>query len=223
MGSNRKNVTLGAKMKFHENGLKKKQIDVLKKISPLMLKHGFYLGGGTALAIYFEHRISVDLDWFSPTPFGDAMTLAQALRNEKLAFITEQTAPGTLHGSISGVRVTFLEFKYPFIKANSLWKELNCPLASLEDLACMKLSAIAQRGARKDFCDIYALGIKRFELSEMLKFYRQKFSVQDVNSVLYGLSYFDDAESERMPIMLWDIKWAEIKKTIQSWVKQLSK
>ena len=71
-------------------------------------------------------------------------------------------------------------------------------LASPEDLACMKLSAIAQRGARKDFCDLYALGKTSFSLQEMLDFYRKKFSIRDIGSVLYGLIYFDDTESERM-------------------------
>jgi predicted nucleotidyltransferase component of viral defense system len=96
---------------------------------------------------------------------------------------------------------------------------MNCSLASLEDLACMKLSAISQRGARKDFCDIFALGVKQFELKEMLEFYRRKFKIQDVGHVLYGLTYFDDAENERMPRMLWDVKWREIKETIKGWVK----
>jgi hypothetical protein len=99
---------------------------------------------------------------------------------------------------------------------------MNCPLASLEDLACMKLSAIAQRGARKDFCDIYALGKKAFSLSQMLGFYQKKFSISDIGSVLYGLVYFDDAESERMPRMLWDVTWREIRNTILGWVKEVS-
>jgi hypothetical protein len=76
--------------------------------------------------------------------------------------------------------------------------------------------------ARKDFCDIYALGKEQFTLKEMLDFYVRKFN-QDVNPVLYGLVYFDDVESERMPEMLWDLKWAEIKKSIQEWVKELTK
>jgi hypothetical protein len=209
-------------MKFHIEGLKSRQISVLRKVAPIVQPRAFHLAGGTALAIYFGHRVSEDLDWVTPSQLGDAMVLAQSLRNEKLDFVTEQIAPGTLHGSISGVRVTFLEFQYPLLKAPTQWKEIGCALASLEDLACMKLSAVAQRGARKDFCDIYALGTKKFSLKEMIDLYREKFGVQDTSPVLYGLTYFDDAESERMPKMLWDVKWAEIKKAVQNWVKALS-
>lgn len=209
-------------MKFHIEGLKSKQVSVLRKVAPIIQPRAFYLAGGTALAIYFGHRVSEDLDWFTSGQLGDAMVLAQSLRDEKLDFVTKQIAPGTLHGSISDVRVTFLEFKYPLLKVPTQWKEMGCALASLEDLACMKLSAIAQRGARKDFCDIYALGTKQFSLKEMVDLYSKKFGVKDTSPVLYGLTYFDDAESERMPKMLWDVKWIEIKKAVQNWVKALS-
>jgi hypothetical protein len=134
----------------------------------------------------------------------------------------DQISPGTLHGSIQDVRVTFLQYQYPMLKSVHHWKDMDCNLASLEDLACMKLSEVAQRGARKDFCDLYALGRTSFSLREMLGFYQRKFGIQDIGSVLYGLVYFDDAENERMPRMLWRVSWREIKKTILEWVKSIS-
>jgi len=183
---------------------------------------GFYLAGGTALAIHLSHRISVDLDWFTPNSFADGMILAQSLRNSNIDLDVEQVSSGTLHGSVKGVRVSFLQYQYPLLKPLERWNEMSCPLASLEDLACMKLSAIAQRGARKDFCDIYTLGKKSFSLSQMLGFYQKKFSIRDIGSVLYGLVYFDDAEGERMPRMLLDVSWREIRNTILGWVKEIS-
>lgn len=147
----------------------------------------------------------MDLDWFTPEPFDDGMLLAQALKNSGVDLEIEQVSPGTLHGSIQDVRVTFLQYQYQMLKSVQHWKDIDCDLASLEDLACMKLSAIAQRGARKDFCDLYALGKTSFSLQQMLRFYQKKFAIRDVGSVLYGLVYFDDAESERMPKMLWNV------------------
>jgi hypothetical protein len=164
----------------------------------------------------------VDLDWFTPNPFADGMILAQSLRNFDIDLEIEQVSPGTLHGSINGVRMTFLQYQYPLLKPIEHWYEMSCPIASLEDLACMKLSAVAQRGARKDFCDIFALGKNVFSLSQMLNFYQKKFSIKDIGSVLYGLVYFDDAESERMPRMLLDVSWREIRNTILGWVKEIS-
>ncbi len=209
-------------MKYSIAGLPKKQINVLKSLGTQMLSREFYLAGGTALAIHLSHRISVDLDWFTPNSFSDGMILAQSLRNSGVELEIDQVSPGTLHGGVKGVRVTFLQYQYPLLKPLEQWNDMNCPLASLEDLACMKLSAIAQRGARKDFCDIYALGKKSFTLSQMLGFYQKKYSIHDIASVLYGLVYFDDAESERMPRMLWDVTWREIRNTILEWVKEVS-
>ncbi|MBI5962836.1 MAG: nucleotidyl transferase AbiEii/AbiGii toxin family protein [Chloroflexi bacterium] len=209
-------------MKYSTDGLPKKQISVLKSLGVQMSAMGFYLAGGTALAIHLSHRISVDLDWFTPNSFTDGMILAQSLRNSNVDLDVEQVSSGTLHGRVKGVRVSFLQYQYPLLKPLERWNEMSCPLASLEDLACMKLSAIAQRGARKDFCDIYTLGKKSFSLSQMLGFYQKKFSIRDIGSVLYGLVYFDDAESERMPRMLLDVSWREIKNTILGWVKEIS-
>ncbi len=209
-------------MKYSTDGLPKKQISVLKSLGVQMSAMGFYLAGGTALAIHLSHRISVDLDWFTPNSFADGMILAQALRNSNVDLNVEQVSSGTLHGSVKGVRVSFLQYQYPLLKPLKRWNEMSCPLASLEDLACMKLSAIAQRSARKDFCDIYTLGKKSFSLSQMLGFYQKKFSIRDIGSVLYGLVYFDDAENERMPRMLLDVSWREIKNTILGWVKEIS-
>lgn len=209
-------------MKYFVEGLLQKQVKVLKALGPHMAPKGFYLAGGTALAIYYGHRISVDLDWFTPAPFNDSLLLAQTLRSSGLDLEIEQVSPGTLHGSIQNVRVTFLEYQYPMLKSVEHWKDMNCDLAALEDLACMKLSAIAQRGARKDFCDLYALGKTSFSLQQMLGFYQRKFGIRDIGSVLYGLVYFDDAENERMPRMIWNVNWREIKKTILEWVKSVS-
>jgi hypothetical protein len=208
-------------MKYYANGLQKKQISILKLLGPQMSAQGFYLAGGTALAVHFGHRVSVDLDWFRAKPF-ESLILAQSLRSSNVKLDIEQASSGTLHGNVQGVRVTFLEYQYPLLKPPERWMEMDCNIAAAEDLACMKLSAIAQRGARKDFCDLYALGRERFSLQEMLGFYQEKFGIRDVGSILYGLVYFDDAESQRMPRMLWSVTWGEIKKTIIGWVKAIS-
>ena len=92
-------------------------------------------------------------------------------------------------------------------------------MASLDDLAAMKLSAIAQRGSRKDFVDIYALAEKHAPLRQLLDCYARKFSIRDTGHVLYALSYFDDAEREPMPKMLWRLSWQEIKRRIGSELK----
>jgi hypothetical protein len=197
-------------------------MQVLRLVSALDAPHKFYLGGGTALAIHFGHRYSEDLDWFSLTPLSDPMALAQNFRDAGIPFETKQIAPGTLHGHILGVRVSFLEYGYPSLTPASIWQETGAIIASLDDLACMKLAAIAQRGARKDFIDLYALFTCFRTLPELLKLYQQKYSTAEaIAPVLYGLNYFDDAETEPMPKMIWPVTWTAVKKTIRASLKQI--
>jgi predicted nucleotidyltransferase component of viral defense system len=185
-----------------------------------MTQRQFYLAGGTALAIYFGHRYSVDLDWFTKKQIRDPMRLAQEIRDQGIHLKTVSIEKGTLYGTVSGVKVSFLEYRYPLLRPHVAWPEFGCSISSMEDIACMKLSAIAQRGSRKDFVDIYALGLGHVPLRQMLQLYQEKFAVRDIAHVLYGLAYFDDADKERMPRMLWDIDWKTIKKTIQGWVRE---
>lgn len=209
-------------MSFHSEVLTAVQRRVLQQLGPMMPQRKFYLVGGTALALYFGHRRSVDLDWFTGDRIADPIRLAQTLRDDGVVFVTGQIERGTLHGSVSGVRVSCLEYRYPLLQPLVPWPECGCLVASLDDLACMKLSAVAQRGSKKDFVDIYALGLKHKPLRDMLHLYQQKYSIADLGHVLYGLAYFDDADRERMPRMLWDTDWRAIKKTIQGWVRDVA-
>jgi hypothetical protein len=183
-------------MNLHPEVLSTVQKRVLRRLGPIITQREFHLVGGTALAIYLGHRHSVDLDWFTGEPMDDSLRLAQDLRGRGISFVTGQISGGTLHGSVSSVRVSFLEYRYPLLQAPIAWPEFGCLLASLDDLACMKLSAVAQRGSKKDFIDIYALGQKHCPLREMLRLYQQKYTIDDTGHVLYGLAYFDQANRE---------------------------
>ena len=194
----------------------------LQRLGPMMLEKRFYLGGGTALSLYFGHRHSVDLDWFTDKKISDPLLLAQDIRDHGVAFVTGRIDRGTLHGTISGIRVSFLEYRYPLLKTPIPIPQFRCRMASPEDLACMKLSAIAQRGSKKDFVDIYALSLKHTTLDAMIHLYQKKYSVQDIIHVLYGLAYFDEADRERMPKMYWKVDWKTIKRAIQRAVRHLT-
>ena len=87
-------------------------------------------------------------------------------------------------------------------------------LAGLKDIAAMKLSAVANRGRKKDFIDVARL-LDLFTLEEMLAFYKSKFSVSEVSFTLRGLMYFDDAEEDPMPEMFdGNLTWENVKKKI---------
>lgn len=126
-----------------------------------------------------------------------------------------------MHARAGGVRVSFLEYRYPLLRPAVVARD-GIRMASLEDIACMKLAAIAQRGAKKDFVDLYALG-RRFPLAEMVSLYRKKYSTRDVGHLLHALSYFDDADREPMPRLLRRWTWPAIRNAVRGWVIELAR
>jgi len=102
------------------------------------------------------------------------------------------------------------------------WSQYETSLASLDDLACMKLSAIAQRDSKKDFIDIYALILKHKPLPDLLTLYQRKYATADIGHLLYALVYFDVADEEQTPILLWDVDWAGIERAIVAWVQEVA-
>lgn len=206
-------------MSVHEEILTERQREALRLLGSKTAERDFYLAGGTAIALHLGHRRSVDFDWFLSDRIEDPLRLSAELQEEGVPFETGQIDKGTLYGSVLGVRVSFLEFRYPMLDSLVSWPDYGCRLAGYRDLACMKLSAIAQRGSRKDFVDLYALGQSGCSLPEMLAWYREKFNVQDIAHLLYALAYFDDAEAEQMPDMIWQAAWKQIKETVSTWVR----
>ena len=203
-------------LKLRLEVLGRSQQSALRRVAPLVQRRGFYLAGGTGLALQLGHRRSVDVDWFRLQPIEDPLRLAAAMHADGLALRIDRVEEGTLHARVGEVRFSFFEYRYPLLKPALEAQGLT--LAALEDVAAMKLAAVAQRGSKKDFVDIYALG-RRYGLREMLDLYRRKYGVADVGHVLVALAYFDDADRERMPTLLrrrWD--WSTMKATIRRWV-----
>jgi hypothetical protein len=208
-------------MTWHLEILAKRQQRVLAEIGPNLTRRGFYLAGGTAVALHLGHRRSVDFDWFTSEGLDDPLQLAEELQQDGIAFVTDQVAQGTLHGSVCGVRVSLLRYRYPLLARTRLLNR-ETRIAARPDLAAMKLSAVAQRGAKKDFVDIYALGKRSMTLDRMLQYYREKYSVEDLAHLLYSLAYFADADRDRLPRILWDVNWRTMKTSIQLWVRGIS-
>ena len=130
-------------MKLHREILGRRQRKALMEIGPAAAATGFYLGGGTALALRLGHRLSVVLDWFSDSRLGDPARLAAALREAGVPLVTTMMAEGTLYGTVERVPTSFLQ--YPYARLRPLGRARGFRIASLDDLACMKFSAIVDR------------------------------------------------------------------------------
>jgi hypothetical protein len=169
---------------------------------------GFYLSGGTALALQLGHRVSEDLDFFSGQRF-DPILLQEAI--EKTGRLTStELAENTLNTFFNDVKVQFLYYPYPMLENLLEWEGVK--LSSLADIACTKMITVSMRGSKKDFVDIYFL-LQRFTLEELFKLVNKKYRGVDYNPqhILKSLVYFEDAEGQPMPRMQTEIDWETIK------------
>lgn len=168
-----------------------------------------YLAGGTALALQIGHRISVDLDFFTLHEFNEEMLATKLAMFPE--FIQDGTAQWTVWGKIGRTKFSMFWYKYPLLEQTTLFEGIQ--LASLPDIAAMKIHAIEDRGTRRDFVDVYFLA-KKYTLEDMLEFYQKKYAVLEDHfySILRSLDYFEDAEQEKqMPKMITPITWDEVK------------
>ena len=204
----------GAVRVLHPEVLPEDQRRALARIGSLAAEHGFHMAGGTALALQLGHRRSVDFDWFRAARIGDPLALAADLGVQ-----VRSTSRDTLHAEEEGVHLSFFSYRYPLIRPLIPADEFGCELASLEDIAAMKLAAVSQRGARKDFFDLVALGRAGLGLQDMFDAYRGRFSVSDVGHVIVALTWFDDADSDPEPILDARDTWDDVKATLRSWVR----
>lgn len=182
-------------------------------------KEGFYLAGGTALALQIKHRLSIDFDFYNQRGF-DSNNLLEKLQNfiEQVTLI--QASENTLLVKANGIEVSFFKYPYPLIKPSIVTENLN--LASLEDIGAMKLIAIIQRGTYRDFVDLYFI-IKKVGLAELLKLAERKYPPFNKYLALQSLTYFEDAEKEPKGTkggLFKALKWSEIKNFITNQVRE---
>lgn len=193
-------------------------LDLLKKVMAIPELSGFNLAGGTALALQIGHRRSVDLDFFGARQI-DKDEMVALLEVAGDLHILQHTR-NILIFNINGVKVDFVNYKYPWLRGTRIDEGIR--LASLPDIGAMKLGAIAGRGKKRDFTDLYFL-LKQFTLPELLGFYREKYPDGNEFLVLRSLTYFEDAEEDNELELFEPAAWSDVKKTIENEVKKILK
>lgn len=193
-------------------------LELLKLLSKQEALQDFYLVGGTSLALQIGHRNSIDLDFFGKVDMAD-VTFSSFL-SEIPDVVLLKKSKNILVYTMNGIKVDFVNYHYPWLEECKLAEGIR--LASRKDIGAMKLSAIAGRGSRKDFVDLYFL-LKEYSLAQLIGFYKEKFRDGSEFLVLKSLSYFSDADAQSMPIMFQNVTWEDIKKTILWEVKQYMK
>jgi predicted nucleotidyltransferase component of viral defense system len=168
------------------------------------------LVGGTALALQYGHRSSVDLDMFGDVPEDDIALLEILEGFGKVQ--GQKTSKNIKAFVVDNIKVDFVNYThFPWI--DDAVVEDGLRLASPKDIAAMKISAIEGRGSKKDFIDLYFL-LQHYSLEEILGFYIQKYPQYSMFRVRKSLTYFEDAEQQEDPIMFEKVDWETIKESI---------
>ena len=204
---------------WHKEAIAPEVERVLEQLGSLDAVTPFYLAGGTALALYFGHRRSVDLDFFSAESFHEDQLLASLQSATRLAVVAKDHR--TLHVHVDEVKVSFLGYPYPMLFP--VMRLAGVTIADPRDVACMKVSALAGRGTRRDFFDVY-VAATQYGLNDVLSLFQQKYAAANYNMihVLKSLTFFADAEREPIPDLLIPVTWEHVTQFFRHEVPRLT-
>jgi len=211
--------------KIHWEALTSSTHSVLHLLGSLKWINRYYLAGGTGLALHLGHRYSVDLDFFSDEEDAVNFTERADLRN-----LLRDPPPEIIYDMDTSFVATWQEVGISFFRLNQYPLILptipinHIKLASLPEIGAMKLAAIIGRGTRKDYIDLYFI-LQNVALDLLFQIAAKKYA--DIRSfpvsALRALSYFADAESTPMPLMIDKTPWNKMKKFLESTALQAAR
>jgi hypothetical protein len=178
------------------------------------------------LAWHLGHRLSEDLDFFSfiPDTLDDAGCTALVAELRRIQPDGEPFRSGerTVHGSVEGCRVSFFEITGGWLAPPTRVAEA-LDLATVEEIAAMKLVAVMPRCAKKDFFDLAAIAGRGMTMRAMVDAGRRMFPGFDQprDHLRRALVYFDEAELDPGPILLTPMRWPAVKTAIQTLAAQI--
>lgn len=123
--------------------LDKDRLDILPFLEPFRTR-GFYLAGGTALALIFGHRESEDFDFFVSSDFDteELFSFCQSHFSDKhIEKILE--SENTLWITVDSIKISFFTLKSPILEPYIETPYFD--IASIRDIGAMKLWAIQHR------------------------------------------------------------------------------
>jgi len=170
--------------------------DIAGRLAGIDVIRNFYLAGGTALALHLGHRRSVDLDFFSAQSFNEDVLIAAVQNLPSLSVLSK--SPQTIYLELSGTKVSFIGYHYTLLFPLEHLRDIA--VADVRDIACMKISALASRGSRRGFVDLYLVA-RQYGLPQLLDLFQRKFAGANYSMlhVRKALTYFVDAENRRCP------------------------
>jgi len=176
--------------------------------------NGASLVGGTALALRYGHRVSVDLDLFIEGTFHREEIISALARDFEHEFVlnNDQAAKWAIFSAIEGIKIDIVKTLHPRITDIEHVDGIRIYID--DDIVAMKIEAILHRAQKKDFYDLHVL-LKKYGVQWAMDRHRRKYPG---NSMVIGLAramtYFVDAEMSPEPLALHGMNWNTVKEEI---------
>lgn len=190
-------------------------LELLKKLSAEPALKDYILVGGTALSLQTGHRKSVDLDFFCYGQF-DINTIHQTVAS-KYGYKEVRFADTMSIGYIGDIKVDFVKARN--LLTSDIIEDNGIRLANKQDIAAMKLWAIAKDGTRmKDFIDIACLSTS-MTLNTMLDTYCEAYNTDSAMFATKKLLYFKSIENyESINMLQGEFEWDLIQQRLEDMV-----
>ncbi len=195
---------------LHIETIEPRALSLLKELMTLPTIKSFSLVGGTALALRYGHRSSVDLDLFSHEMLNYAKIIDEFEASFQNRFVyKQQQIQFGIFCFIDDVKVDIVHFPHRPIAA--IEERESIRMYSSADISAMKIQAILGRAQKKDFWDFYEL-LRHYPLQQLIDWHKQKYPSQMLAiSIPHALTYFADAEESEPPVSFKNQTWENIK------------
>ena len=179
------------------------------------LRETFYFGGGTALSVfYFNHRYSVDLDFFSEKEFDKNIiikfinSLFRQLGTTVKMTKKEMVMWFELEKDKETLKVDFLNFPYPRIDKGLIYQSVD--IDSPRDIGANKLLLLNLTEEPKDYVDLYFILKEKYSIWDIIKAAKIKFKL-DLDLISLGEDFLNAEKIKFLPKMIKPLTLDELK------------
>jgi hypothetical protein len=198
---------------LHIKAVEPRTFSLLKILMELPSLQSFSLVGGTALALRYGHRSSINLDLFYHEEFDQIQIINELEQTFKHQFVyKQQNTQFGIFCFIDEIKVDIVHFPHPPI--SEFINEDKIRMYSSADIAAMKIQALLGRGQKKDFWDLHEL-LRHYPLQQIIDWHKQKYpSHMLAISIPHAITYFADAETSETPVGYYGQTWELVKNEI---------
>ena len=203
--------------KLYLNTVSDNLFEMLTRLMRMEEFNPFRLVGGTALSLQLGHRISADIDLFTDADYESIDFTAIDNRVEKTFPFTEMLYLGnngfgkSYYIGNSRNEAVKLDLFYTDRFIRPIVEKDFVRMASIEEIAAMKMEVIGNGGRKKDFWDIHEL-LNYLSLEQMFALHAERYPYShSKEELLNKLVDFHFADDDLNPICLKGKYWELIK------------